>query len=107
MVGNSALRYPTGFAYWLSAADFALGDVKQIALLHSKKDENLQSFLDLIRTEFRPNLVVASSAYPPSKDAPGLLMDRPLKESRLTAYVCEHFVCNLPVNSLGELQKQL
>jgi len=107
MVGNSALRYPTGFAYWLSAADFALGDVKQIALLHSKKDENLQSFLDLIRAEFKPNLVVASSTYPPSKDAPGLLMDRPLKDGSLTAYVCEHFVCNLPVNSLGEFQKQL
>ena len=107
LVSNSALRYPTGFACWLSAADFALGNVKQIALLHAVNDENSHSFLDLINAEFRPNLVLASSTYPPAADAPALLVDRPLKEDGITVYVCEHFVCKLPVISLQELQKQL
>ena len=107
LVSDSALRYPTGFACWLSAADFALGDIKQIALLHAAQDENIQLFLDLINAEFRPNIVLASSTYPPASDAPALLMDRPLKEHSMTAYVCEDFVCKLPVNSLEELQNQL
>jgi uncharacterized protein YyaL (SSP411 family) len=107
LVSGPALRYPTGFAHWLSAADFALGDGRQIALLHTEQDENVQSFLDVIRAEFRPNLVVTSSTYPPPLDAPVLVMDRPLKDGSLTVYVCDHFVCKLPVNSLEELQKQL
>jgi len=107
LVSDSALRYPTGFACWLSTADFALGDVKQIALLHAAQDENILSFLDLINGEFRPNLVLASSTYPPAVDAPALLADRPLKEENITAYVCEDFVCKLPVNSLQALQNQL
>ena len=107
LVSDSALRYPTGFACWLSAADFALGNVKQIALLHAVNDENSHSFLDLINAEFRPNLVLASSTYHPAADAQALLVDRPLKEDGITVYVCEHFVCKLPVISLQELQKQL
>src|SRR5215208_5593979 len=31
LIANHALRYPTAFARWLSAADFALGTVKQVA----------------------------------------------------------------------------
>ncbi len=34
LVANQALRYPTSFARWLSAADFALGNVKQIAVVY-------------------------------------------------------------------------
>jgi hypothetical protein len=106
-VSNSALRYPTGFAYWLCAADFALANVKQIALLYSEKDKNIRLFLDKVRADFMPNTVVAASIYPPSKDSPLLLSNRPLKEGKLTAYVCENFVCNLPVNSLEAFQDQL
>ena len=107
LVSDFALRSPTGFACWLSAADFGLADVRQVALIHAPQDKNIQSFLDLINAEFRPNLVVASSTYPPAADAPALLADRPLMNDKTTAYVCEHFVCKLPVNSLQELQKQL
>lgn len=107
LISSSALRYPASFARWLSAADFALGDGRQIALLHDIQDENVRPFLDLIHAEYRPNLVVAASAYPPSADAPALLMERPLMGGSITAYVCENFVCKLPVNSLEDLQKQL
>jgi uncharacterized protein YyaL (SSP411 family) len=107
LLSNSALRYPTGFARWLCAADFALANVKQIAILYSENDKNIHLFLDKVRTDFMPNTIVSASIYPPSKDAPLLLSDRPLKEDKLTAYVCENFICNLPVNSLEEFQDQL
>jgi len=47
---------------------------------------------------------VAASAYPTSENAPSLLMDRPLKENKPTVYVCEGFVCRMPVNSVSDLQ---
>jgi uncharacterized protein len=36
-----------------------------------------------------------------------LLADRPLIENRPTAYVCQHFVCKLPVTSADDLVAQL
>jgi len=77
-VANHALRYPTSFARWLSAADFASANVKQIAVLYEANGDDLQEWLRTIQSVYRPNLVVAAAAYPPSDDAPTLLLDRPL-----------------------------
>jgi uncharacterized protein len=49
-------------------------------------------------------MVVAASAHPPAENAPTLLMDRPLKEDKPTVYVCEGFVCKMPVNEISDLQ---
>ena len=108
LASEVALRYPTAFARWLSAADYALAGVKQIAILYEGAHENAQPFLDVIHAGFRPNIVVAASAYPPAKDAPALLKERPVVEGKATAYVCENFVCKLPIVGLAqELLKQL
>ena len=106
-IGEAAIRYPTAFARWLSAADFALGNVKQVAILGDAQDENFQALMKVIRSKYRPNVVVATSNYPPPKDAPSLLQDRPLLNDKPTAYVCEGFVCRQPVNNPDELLSQL
>jgi uncharacterized protein YyaL (SSP411 family) len=104
LVANHTLRYPTSFARWLAAADFALGNVKQVAVVYEAWREEAVELLQAIRSTYRPNAVVAASAYPPSDDAPALLLDRPLKDGQATAYVCENFVCKLPVDTVLDLQ---
>jgi hypothetical protein len=104
-VTESALRYPTAFGRWLSAADFALGNVKQVAVVYDASQDNAQELIQFTQAEFRPNMIVAASAYPPSESAPPLLLDRPLKEGNATVYVCENFVCKMPVVSSRELEK--
>lgn len=106
-VGEAAIRYPTAFGRWLSAADFALGDVKQVAVLGEAKEDNFQTLIHVVRSAFRPNTVVAASPYPPAEGAPRLLEDRPLLDGKATAYVCEGFVCRQPVTGREELQTQL
>ncbi len=106
LIVDPAMRHPTAFARWLSAADYALDNGRQIAVLYEAK-ENARDLLDVVRSEFRPGIVVAASAYPPSKDSPTLLADRPLKDGKATAYVCEDFVCKQPVNTVEELKRQL
>jgi hypothetical protein len=106
-ITDSAMRYPMGFARWLCAADFAFDNGKQVAVVFNQKDESAQELMRLIWNEYRPNMIAAASAYPPPQDAPALLMDRPLKENKATAYVCEHFVCRQPVNSIKELRQLL
>jgi uncharacterized protein YyaL (SSP411 family) len=104
LVSNHALRYPTSFARWLSAADFALGNVKQVAVVCETDPAEAQELLQLIRSTYRPRTIVAAAAYPPPENAPALLLDRPLKDGKPTVYVCEGFVCKMPVNTTSELQ---
>jgi uncharacterized protein YyaL (SSP411 family) len=107
IVTDLALRHPTGFARWLSAADFAQSKEKQIAVLYEARDEKAEALIHLIRSEYRPNVVVAASTVPPSNDAPELLKDRPLVDGSASVYVCEGFVCLQPTTTAVELEKQL
>jgi uncharacterized protein YyaL (SSP411 family) len=100
-------RYPTSFARWLSAADFALGNVKQVAILYETGSDTFQDFLPVVQSSYRPNQVVAVSTVPAPADAPALLNDRPLRDGKTTVHVCEGFVCKNPVTTVAELEKIL
>lgn len=103
----TATRYPTAFAQWLCAISFALAEGREIAIIGDPAVKETQQLLDVIWSEWRPFDVTAASSHPPAAGSPALLADRPLKESKQTAYVCRKFVCQLPVNSAKELQDQL
>ncbi|MGH2582008.1 MAG: thioredoxin domain-containing protein, partial [Anaerolineales bacterium] len=107
----AASRYPTSFAQWLCASNFALADGREIALVNKETskqvDKELTGMLDNVWSEWRPFDVVAVSSFPSPNGSPALLVDRPLKDDKATAYVCRGFVCDLPVNSAEELRAQL
>lgn len=107
LVADQAVGYPTAFGRWLSAADFSLGDVKQVAIIGPLENNLTKAFLAEIRAAFRPNLVVAQAKFPPPDGVPALLVDRPMLDGKPTAYVCQGFVCRLPVNKLEDFRKQL
>ena len=107
IMGDSALRYPLGFARWLSAAEIAQENMKQIAVMGEAGEEMFERMLKVIRAEYRPGVVVAASSHSPPKDAPALLNDRVLVAGKATAYVCEGFVCRLPATELETLTTQL
>ncbi len=107
LVTEAALRYPTSFARWLTVADYALSKGRQIAILYQTNDEHVRSLLNVVRADYRPDVVVAAAVHPPPADSPPLLADRPLKDGKSTAYVCEHFVCKQPVISPDDLKSQL
>ena len=107
LVVGMSVRYPTAFGRWLSAADFALGNVKQVAVIYEASGEDASELVQLVQSQFRPNTIIAASTYPPLGDAPALLMERPLKDGKATAYVCEGFVCKNSVTSVSELKNLL
>jgi uncharacterized protein YyaL (SSP411 family) len=106
-MGDSALRYPLGFARWLSAAETAQGNMKQIAVLGEAGEEMFERMLKAIRAEYRPGVVVAASSYPPPDNVPTLLNNRVPVNGKATAYVCEKFICKSPTNDLEILIAQL
>jgi hypothetical protein len=104
---DPASRYPTAFARWLNAADFALGPVQEIAIIGDDQHPIFQAMSQKIWGRYRPRLVAAFSTFPPPSNVPVLAQNRPLLDGLPTAYVCQNFICRQPVNSMDDLSSQL
>jgi len=95
---------PTAFAQWLCALDFAVGRAKEIAIIGEGADA--QRLLAVIRQQYRPNQVVAVAPDGHASGVP-LLHGRAQVNRQATAYVCQNFVCRLPVTDANALAQQL
>jgi uncharacterized protein YyaL (SSP411 family) len=107
LVTSMAMRYPSAFARWLSAAEIALDGGRQVAVLGDAQDEMFGRMIQIIRSEYRPGVVIAASAYPPPNESPALLMEKPMVDGKPTAYVCKGFVCKMPTTDPEALKTQL
>ncbi|HAG99766.1 MAG TPA: thioredoxin domain-containing protein, partial [Ktedonobacter sp.] len=73
------------------------------------------SLLEVINRRYLPNSVLARADPADSLavqtaqtvQAVPLLADRPLKDGKATAYVCQNFTCLAPVNTAEELERLL
>jgi uncharacterized protein len=102
-------RSPTGFGHALTALDLYVGPSREIAIIGDPQVEDTRALLDVIRSKFHPNVVLAV-ARADDEDAIGtieLLKDRPQMDGKATAYVCDRFVCQLPVTDEQALIAQL
>jgi len=105
-VAPLAGRYPTAFAQWLTAIDFALAEPAEIAIVGDPADPTTRELLAVVNAGYRPALVVAVSADPTRSTIP-LLADRTMVGGRPTAYVCRNFACRMPVTDPAALREQL
>ena len=101
-------RYPSGFGYALSAVDFLLSTPKEIALV-GKNPADFSALLAEAWRPYLPNKVVAPGIVdqPEAAKVIPLLENRPLINDLATAYVCEHYTCQQPVNEVTALSEQL
>ncbi len=102
-------RYPSGFGRYLSALDFHLGPVAEVALVWPRGQERaLAPLLDTVFGRYQPNRVVVGAAEgDPAGAGLPLLADRTAVGGRPTAYVCQHYVCQLPATEPDALARQL
>ncbi len=101
------LGYPSAFAQWLCAADFALGPSREVAIVGEPADPTTQALVAPLWHGYHLRLVLAASPYPPAPGSPALLHDRPMLNGKPTAYVCQGFVCQMPVNDPQAMLAQL
>ena len=102
-------EHPGAFARWLCALDFAIGPVKEVAIIGAPAGEDTGELLRTVRRAYRPNAVLALRAPDDERaaDLVPLLADRGLIDGVATAYVCEHYVCQQPVTTPEALKAQL
>jgi uncharacterized protein YyaL (SSP411 family) len=103
-MADSARRYPSGFGYALSAIDFLLSTPKEVAIV-GEDAADIKPLLQEAWRKYLPNKVVAPGFISDSEatSSTPLLQDRPLLDGRATAYVCEHYTCQQPVNDVEAL----
>ena len=94
-----AVRHPHAFGHLLTAADFYLAPVREVAIVGPQPEP----LLEVVRSEYRPHVVLAGGA----EDGVPLLAGRVPVDGRAAAYVSEHFVCKAPVTTPEELAAAL
>ena len=102
-------RSPMGFGQWLGAVDFHLAQAKEIAIIGPAGDPATRRLLETVFGNYLPNKVVTGTdptQVNTALDIP-LLKDRGLVDGRPAAYVCQNYVCQLPVTDPGALAEQL
>lgn len=108
-LSDVVVKHPQAFGHVLSVLDFALSPGHEIAIIGDPQQPATQSLLTEVNQRYLPNSVLASAA-PNNQEAAKtipLLADRPLKDGKPSAYVCQHFTCQAPVTTSEELAKLL
>jgi uncharacterized protein YyaL (SSP411 family) len=108
-MASTMREHPIAAGRYLSAVDFYLGPVKEVALAGERESSELQALLNALYDGFEPNIIAGYVDQERGDLAERLpfLQDRPARDGHATAYVCEHFACLPPVHDSEALLRQL
>jgi hypothetical protein len=115
---------PQGLANWLCALDYALSRRQEVVVIGPPDDTRTQALASAARKGYAPHRVLAVSAeavaagpsvltvagraaVPSGGFRSPLLQGRGLVDGKPAAYVCENYVCQLPVTEPDALAAQL
>jgi len=102
-------QYASGMGRWLAALDFYLHQPKEVAIVGSLESRETKALLEVVHDLYLPNKVVAGMEEddPMGSNPLPLLQFRTKIQGAPTAYVCENYVCQLPVTDPEDLAQQL
>jgi len=106
-VGAVMGDHPTAFAELHGALERAIRPPIEVAVVGDPGDPATTELIGELRRRFMPTAVSVTAAPGTGADLTPLLADRPLVDSRPTAYVCQHFACRQPVTDPSQLAEQL
>ena len=99
---------PTGYTFFLTALQFALGPPTEIVVVGGLEEANTQAMLSHLQGVFLPEAVFLHSS-PESMETlkemvPRIDQYHPV-EGKPTVYICENYACQSPVTDPAELRK--
>jgi len=95
----------------LTALSFWLGPTQEIVIAGNAEATDTKQMLKLLRSKFLPNAVVLLH----EQGNKGTAIERIIPfvknqtaiEGKATAYVCENYICNRPVNNIEDFEKMI
>ncbi|HEV2094241.1 MAG TPA: thioredoxin domain-containing protein [Rubrobacter sp.] len=108
-MGGGMEKIPSAFGRLLAALDFATSGTREIAIIGEPEAPDTKALLDTIYARYLPNMVVAGRREDDAESAGliPLLAERPKRDDKATAYVCEGYACQAPTTDPEELARQL
>ena len=102
------MTFPTAAGNWLGALDFYLSRPKEIVIVGERGDADTDALLSEVHRHYTPNRVLLGASEGDDADSGlPLLMERHKIDGMPTAYVCENYVCQLPVTDAKAFARQL
>jgi len=103
-VSSQISLYPQAFGRMLSALEFYLNSIKEIVIIGEKGSELERE----VWSDYLPDkVVILTNNAAQNADFIPLLNEREMIDGIPTAFVCENFTCQKPVNTVEELRRQL
>jgi uncharacterized protein YyaL (SSP411 family) len=108
VLSATVAQHPLSFGHLLGAFNFYMSPPEEIAIVGDPSSDDTQELLRVVYGAYRPSKVVAIGLPPDNNSAKvPLLAGRSQLEQRATAYVCQRFACQQPVNTPQGLAAQL
>ena len=102
------MTFPTAAGHWLGALDFYLSRPKEIVIVGEPGESGTDALLSEVHRHYIPNRVlVGAGGGDAGSDGLPMLSERRKIDGLATAYVCENYVCQLPVTEPDALARRL
>lgn len=103
-VAAGMAQYPQAFGEACNAADMLVRGMDEVAIIGDFRTPATQTLIDVFSDRYRPCAVIAHAVSDqPLEVVPMLLAGRTLITGQPAAYVCRHFVCQLPITEPDKL----
>ncbi|TGE34581.1 thioredoxin domain-containing protein [Desulfosporosinus sp. Sb-LF] len=99
-------EHPSGYTAFLQALQFALHPSQELILAGSLDSAQLPKMRQLFFSTFRPYASVLYQEGSLTEIVPWV-QDYPLEPGHTTAYLCQNFTCQRPVQQIGEFETLL
>jgi len=101
-------QYPAAFAESLNATDMLVSGLAEVAIVGNPTKDETKDILETLRRPYRPNVIAALARDNQDEhELIPLLSYRVQREDKPTVYVCQNFMCQMPVTSAEETRKLL
>jgi len=106
---SAPLGRPGILTAMINAVDFYLGPKQEIVIAGSARNKDTKEMIALVRNKFLPNAVVLLH----DKDQDEIekiipfIKNQNMTDNKATAFVCENYICNQPVNDINKLKEML
>ncbi|MFN8372863.1 MAG: thioredoxin domain-containing protein [Anaerolineae bacterium] len=101
-------QYPQAFGEALGSVEMLVSGIAEVAVVGDPGDPQTRTLLDVVRKPYRPNIITALSQTDVAGETTIPLLNYRMKRGGVpTVYVCQHFMCKMPVTSAQEVESLL